>query len=105
MSRTELHNWECAIESLCGDNADKVLTIAQDIYNTAYVQGKNYMSLELEGSSTNFKDELKTLVAKRLDEINHFISGCNSPFSYLQIREVQEMMCDIRTTLGIEVEE
>jgi len=46
MSRTELHNWECAIESLCGDNADKILAIAQDIYNTAYIQGKNYMSLE-----------------------------------------------------------
>lgn len=56
-------------------------------------------------NTTNFKDELKTLVAKRLDEINHFISGCDSPFSYLQIREVQELMCDIRTTLGIEVEE
>lgn len=55
--------------------------------------------------TTNFKDELKTLVAKRLDEINHFISGCNSPFSYSQIREVQELMCDISTTLGIEVEE
>lgn len=105
MSRAELHNWECVIESLCGDNADKVLAIAQDIYNTAYVQGKNYMSLEQEDSSTNFKDELKTLVAKRLDEINHFISGCNSPFSYLQIREVQELMCDIRTTLGIDAEE
>lgn len=62
-------------------------------------------ALEQEDSSTNFKDELKTLVAKRLDEINHFISGCNSPFSYSQIREVQELMCDISTTLGIEVEE
>lgn len=48
MSRTELHNWECVIESLCGDNADKILAIAQDIYNTAYVHGKNYMSLEQE---------------------------------------------------------
>ena len=58
-----------------------------------------------EDSPTNFKDEINTLVDKRLDEINHFISGCNSPFSYSQIREVQELMCDIRTTLGIEVEE
>ena len=44
MSRSELHNWECAIEALCGDNTDKVLAIAQDIYNTAFVRGKNSMS-------------------------------------------------------------
>jgi hypothetical protein len=54
--------------------------------------------------TTNFKDELKTLVVKRLDEINHLIAGCNSPFTYSQIREAQELMCDIRTTLGIEDE-
>lgn len=46
MSRSELHNWECAIEKLSGDNADKMLAIAQDIYNTAFVRGKNYMSWE-----------------------------------------------------------
>ena len=46
MSRSELHDWECAIESLCGDNADKMLVIAQDIYDTAFVRGKNYISLE-----------------------------------------------------------
>lgn len=45
MSRSELHDWECAIEKLCGDNADKMLAIAQDIYNTAFVRGKNYMTL------------------------------------------------------------
>lgn len=45
MSRSELHNWECAIEQLSGDNADKMLAIAQDIYNTAFVHGKNYMTL------------------------------------------------------------
>ncbi len=44
MSRSELHDWECAIESLCGDNADKMLAIAQDIYDTAFVRGKNYIS-------------------------------------------------------------
>ena len=46
MSRSELHNWECAIEKLSGDNADKMLAIAQDIYNTAFVRGKNSISLE-----------------------------------------------------------
>lgn len=44
MSRSELHDWECIIENLSGDNADKMLAIAQDIYNTAFVRGKNYMS-------------------------------------------------------------
>lgn len=45
MSRSELHNWECTIESLSGENADKLLAIARDIYNTAFVRGKDSMSL------------------------------------------------------------
>lgn len=44
MSRSELHDWECAIEKLSSDNADKMLAIAQDIYNTAFVRGKNDIS-------------------------------------------------------------
>ena len=48
MSKSELHDWECAIEKLSGNNADKMLDIAQDIYNTAFVRGKNYMTLEQE---------------------------------------------------------
>ena len=58
MSRSELHNWECAIESLCGDNTDKVLAIAQDIYNTAYVRGKNYVSLEKELTLNEIRAEI-----------------------------------------------
>lgn len=50
MSRSELHDWEWAIRLLCVDNADKVLAIAQDIYNTAFVRGKNYISLEQQPS-------------------------------------------------------
>lgn len=46
MSKSELHDWECAIEELSGNNADKMLDIAQDIYNTAFVRGKNYMTWE-----------------------------------------------------------
>ena len=46
MSRSELHDWEYTIKSLCGDNADKMLAIAQDIYNTAFVRGKDSISLE-----------------------------------------------------------
>jgi len=43
---SELHNWECDIEELSGDNADKMLDIAQDIYNTAFVRGRNSMTWE-----------------------------------------------------------
>lgn len=46
MSRSELHDWECTIEELSGGNADKMLDIAQDIYNTAFVRGKNSVSWE-----------------------------------------------------------
>lgn len=40
MSRSELHDWECDIEELSGNNADKMLDVAQDIYNTAFVRVK-----------------------------------------------------------------
>ena len=48
MSRSELHDWEYAIKKLSGDNADKMLAIAQDIYNTAFARGKNQSELEQE---------------------------------------------------------
>lgn len=41
MSMSELHDWECAIERLGGENAGELLKIAQDIYNTAFVHGRN----------------------------------------------------------------
>jgi len=46
MSKSELHDWECDIEKLSGYNADKMLEIAQDIYNTAFVRGRNSMTWE-----------------------------------------------------------
>ncbi len=46
MSKSELHDWECEIEELSGNNADKMLDIAQDIYNTAFVRGRNSMTWE-----------------------------------------------------------
>ena len=61
--------------------------------------------LRCADDSTTFKDELKTLVAKRLDEINHFISGCDSPFGYVQVMTVQGYLSEIRNTLGIEDKE
>ena len=68
MSRSELHNWECDIESLCGDNADKILAIAQDIYNTAYVRGKNYMSFEKEDILSKIRAEISAILTNSYDE-------------------------------------
>lgn len=48
MSKSELHDWECEIEELSGNNADKMLDIAQDIYKTAFVRGRNSMTWEQE---------------------------------------------------------
>ncbi len=48
-----------------------------------------------------FKTELQRLVLQKCKEINHYISGCDSPFSYMQIREVQESLVDIEEALGI----
>ena len=52
-----------------------------------------------------FREEVQSIVADKLDQINHYISGIDSPFSFGQIREVQELMLEIRGTLGIKVEE
>lgn len=46
MSKSELHDWECEIEELSGNNADKMLGIARDIYKTAFVRGRNSMTWE-----------------------------------------------------------
>ena len=55
----------------------------------------------VEAEKTKFKDEVKRLVAQKCNEINHYISGCTSPFRYIQIREVQNDLCEICDVLGI----
>ena len=52
-----------------------------------------------------FKDELKQAIMHHCNCINHYVAGCDSPFGYLQIRDVQEKLNDIHEILGIEVEE
>ena len=44
---------------------------------------------EIEISKRKFATELKQLVHQKCAEINHYVSGCNSPFNYLQIADVQ----------------
>ena len=43
MSRSLLHDWECVIDRCCrDDNPKEMISIAEDIYNTAYARGKNH---------------------------------------------------------------
>ena len=60
---------------------------------------------EIEISKRKFATELKQLVRQRCAEINHYVSGCNSPFSYLQIADVQESLMEIENTLNIKIKE
>ena len=60
---------------------------------------------EIEISKRKFATELKQLVRQRCAEINHYVSGCNSPFSYLQIADVQESLSKIENTLNIKIKE
>ena len=56
-------------------------------------------------SKRKFAIELKQLVHQKCVEINHYVSGCNSPFSYLQIADVQERLREIENTLNIKINE
>ena len=60
---------------------------------------------EITLSKRKFATELKQLVHQKCVEINHYVSGCNSPFSYLQIAEVQESLREIENTLNIKIKE
>ena len=52
-----------------------------------------------------FATEIKQLVHQKCIEINHYVSGCNSPFNYLQIADVQESLREIENTLNIKIKE
>lgn len=60
---------------------------------------------EIEISKRKFATEIKQLVHQKCAEINHYVSGCNSPFSYLQIADVQESLREIENTLNIKIKE
>ena len=60
---------------------------------------------EITLSKRKFATELKQLVHQKCVEINHYVSGCNSPFSYLQIAYVQESLREIENTLNIKIKE
>ena len=60
---------------------------------------------EITLSKRKFATEIKQLVHQKCIEINHYVSGCNSPFNYLQIADVQESLREIENTLNIKVKE
>ena len=60
---------------------------------------------EITLSKRKFATELKQLVHQKCVEINHYVSGCNSSFSYLQIADVQESLREIENTLDIKIKE
>lgn len=62
------------------------------------------MTEKIKDSKKAFAMELKLFVKQKCEEINHYVSGCNSPFSYLQIADVQEHLCGIEDVLGIKGE-
>ena len=66
---------------------------------------KKVYKTEITLSKRKFATELKQLVHQKCVEINHYVSGCNSPFSYLQIADVQESLRDIENTLNIKIKE
>ena len=52
-----------------------------------------------------FAIERKQIVHKKCVENNHYVSSCDSPFSYMQIADVQESLREIENTLNIKVKE
>ena len=60
---------------------------------------------EITLSKRKFATEIKQLVHQKCIEINHYVSGCNSPFNYLQIADVQESLREIENTLNIKIKE
>ena len=60
---------------------------------------------EITLSKRKFAIEIKQLVHQKCIEINHYVSGCNSPFNYLQIADVQESLREIENTLNIKIKE
>ena len=48
-----------------------------------------------------FREELQDHIKEKLDQINHYVSGCNSPFTYSQISIVHDNLREICEVLGI----
>ena len=67
------------------------------------VRKKIEESAEIEGKAL-FRKDLQERVKFHCHCINHYVAGCDSPFGYLQISDVQEKLREIEEILGIEAE-
>lgn len=54
-----------------------------------------------EIAKAKFEEEVQAVISEKCDQINHYVAGCNSPFSYMQISAVQECLREIKEVLGI----
>lgn len=48
-----------------------------------------------------FRDEIRNLVRQKLNEVNHYVAGYDSPFTWSQIANVQAQLDGIEKELGI----
>ena len=62
---------------------------------------KSNKALITEELNRRFREEIRLNVKHKLDEINHYVSGVDSPFNYMTISDVQEHLCVIAEILGI----
>lgn len=76
MSRSLLHDWEYAIDKCCReDNPTEMISIAEDIYNTAYARGQNH-SNELEKVLDKIRAEMD--VARFIDKDTKLCKNANA---------------------------
>lgn len=76
------------------DQDEMLLEINKDICTK--IKNSEYIN-----DNEQYARVLRPLISKRLNEINHLIAGCDSPFGYVAVRECQELMNLIRQHLGI----
>ena len=88
-----------------GENEDYKQTLELGVKALEKQIPRKVDKTEITLSKRKFATEIKQLVHQKCIEINHYVSGCNSPFSYLQIADVQESLREIENTLNIKIKE
>ena len=84
MSRSLLHDWECAIDKCCRENnLTGMIDIAEDIYNTAYVRGKNN-SIDGKEVLDKIRAEIEQAADKQL-QIAMGVSDLNERYAHIQM--------------------
>lgn len=83
MSRSLLHGWECAIDKCCReDNSTGMISIAKDIYNTAYARGKN--SIDAEEVLDKIRAEIEQIeINGHIRDVECFSAGINAALAII----------------------